>query len=133
MVGFSAKRQGSLLERLGLNGSYWLVALLVAGAASASLFIYFLGRLPRRRGSDPLQSLWQEHSRRLQRAGVPLRASQGPESVSLLAASLLPLLAAELGAIGRIYAQLRYGRRSDPGQLRALRRRIRSLRLPRRT
>jgi transglutaminase-like putative cysteine protease len=132
VVGFSAKRQGSLLERLGLDGGYWLVALLVAGAAAASLFAYLLGRLPRRQGRDPLQSLWQEHSRRLQRAGVPLQASQGPETVSRLAASHLPPVAAELGAIGRIYAQLRYGRRSDPGQLRALRRRIRALRLPRR-
>lgn len=133
VVGFSAKRQGSLLERLGLGGGYWLVALLVAGAVVASLAAYLLGRLPRRRGRDPLRDLWQEHSRRLVRAGVPLQPSQGPETASRLAARHLPAVAAELGAIGRIYVQLRYGRRSDPGQLQALRRRVRRLRLPRRS
>jgi transglutaminase-like putative cysteine protease len=133
VVGFSAKRQGSLLERLGLGGGYWLVALLVAGAVVASLAAYLLGRLPRRQGRDPLRDLWQEHSRRLVRAGVPLQPSHGPETASRLAARHLPAIAAELGAIGRIYAQLRYGRRSDPGQLQALRRRVRRLRLPRRS
>lgn len=133
VVGFSSKRQGSLLEWLGLGGNgYWLVALLVLGVALASLIAYLLGRLPRRQGRDPLRTLWQEHSRRLVRAGVPLQPWQGPETASRLAARHLPAAAAELAAIGRIYVQLRYGRRSDPGQLRALRRRVRRLRLPRR-
>lgn len=133
VVGFSAKRQGSLLEQLGLaRGSYWLVALLVAGAAAASLVAYLLGRLPRRPGQDPLRALWQDHARRLMRAGVPLQPWHGPETASRVASAHLPAVAAELGAIGRIYVQLRYGRRDDPDQLRALRRRVRRLRLPRR-
>jgi transglutaminase-like putative cysteine protease len=134
VIGFSAKRQGNLLERLGLDpDGYWLVALLVAGATVSSLIAWLLGRLPRRRQRDPLRTLWQEHSRRLVRAGVPLQPWQGPDTATRLAARHLPALAAELGTIGRIYVQLRYGRRSDPGQLRALRRRVRRLRLPRRS
>lgn len=130
VIGFSAQRQGSLLQQLGLGGGTLQLALtLLLGAALASGLVYLASRLPRPRRADPLPRLWRQYRERLQGAGLQAAAWQGPDTVSRAAARRFPDAAADLLAIGRIYVQLRYGRRADPQQLRALRRRIRRLRL----
>jgi transglutaminase-like putative cysteine protease len=130
VIGFSAQRQGSLLQQLGLGGGTLQLALaLLLGAALASGLVYLASRLPKPQRADPLPRLWRQYRERLQGAGLQTAAWQGPDTVSRAAAQSFPEAASDLLAIGRIYVQLRYGRRADPQQLRALRRRIRRLRL----
>jgi hypothetical protein len=102
---------------------------LLLGAALASGLVYLASRLPKPQRADPLPRLWRQYRERLQGAGLQTAAWQGPDTVSRAAAQSFPEAASDLLAIGRIYVQLRYGRRADPQQLRALRRRIRRLRL----
>jgi len=131
IVGFSADRQTSLLQRLGLGqlqGLGLALALLVGGGLAGGL-VLLLGRLPRRRLRDPLPRLWQRFTAKLRRAGLDVPRWQGPDTVCAAAARRFPTAADDLAVINRVYVQLRYGRRQDAKLVPALRQRIRRLRL----
>ncbi len=131
IVGFTAERQDSILELIGLRDASALrlaFALLVGGAIAAAI-AYLIAQLPPSRQSDVLSHHWQRYRRKLRRAGVPIAGWQGPDTLCEIAAGAYPAQAAELVAITRLYVQLRYGRRGQTAQLAALRRRIAKLRL----
>lgn len=131
VIGFSAERQSSLLEQLGLAGlrSYGLALLLTAAGVVTIGFVYLASRLPRRRRDEPLVRLWQRYVDKLARAGVPVAPWHGPDTLFGLASRHYPHSGEQLAAINRIYIQLRYGRQQSRRQFDALRRRIRRLRL----
>lgn len=131
VVGFTAQRQTSLLESLGLDQLRGLgigIAMLV-GAGLAGGLVYLVARWPRRTGGDPLPALWQRLRVKLARAGLSTEPWQGADTVCGLAVRRFPAAAGQLRAINRLYVQLRYGRQIDARQIRALRARIRDLRL----
>jgi hypothetical protein len=131
VVGFSAERQTSLLARFGLNGLHGLglaIALLV-GAVLAAGFVYLMTRLPRPKAGDPLRNVWQQFVHKLQRAEVATAPWHGPDTLCNIASDHYPNAGEQLQVICRMYVQLRYGRHQDRRLLRALRRRIRLLRL----
>ncbi|MCW5584818.1 MAG: DUF3488 domain-containing transglutaminase family protein [Chromatiales bacterium] len=131
VVGFSAERQTSLLQWLGLgrpHGFGLAIALLIGGALAVAV-VYLLAQLPRPRSGDPLPMLWRRFTDKLRRAGVDVVASQGPDTLCAAAMRMFPQSADQLSAIRRIYVQLRYGRQSDQEMVRALSRRIRRLSL----
>jgi transglutaminase-like putative cysteine protease len=131
VIGFTAQRQDSLLELLGLRDArgYGLAAALVVGGALAALIAYLIIQLPMPRRTDPLVALWQTYRHKLARAGIDIAGWQGPDTLRHQALQAYPAMAAELNAITRLYVQLRYGRRQDARQLAALKRRIGALRL----
>ena len=135
IVNFTAERQRSLLELIGLRELHGLglAAALMIGGALAAVIAYLISQLPGARRTDPLPALWQRFRRKLQRAGVETRGWYGPDTLCRVAASTFPGKAQELAAIGRLYVQLRYGRRQDARQFGALRRRINDLSLRRRS
>lgn len=131
VVGFSAERQTSLLEWLGLGrlrGFGLAIALLIAGSLAAAI-VYLAAQLPSARTGDPLAGLWRQFTAKLQRAGVDVASWQGPDTLCAAASRSFPQAASELAAICRIYVQQRYGRKSDRQMVSALRRRIRRLSL----
>ncbi len=131
VVGFTAERQSSLLEAIGLRdlkGVGLALALGIGGALAVAL-AYLVAQLPRGPRRDPLPALWQRLLHKLQRAGVRAPPWYGPDTICALAVEAFPQAGDQLHAINRMYVQLRYGRHADPRQIGALRRRINRLRL----
>ena len=131
VVGFTADRQGSLLEMLGLADvkGLGLILTMVIGGALAITLVYIVAQLPRGRIQDPLPALWQTLLHKLQRAGVRAPPWQGPDTICAVAAEAFPQARDQLLAINRMYIQLRYGQSGNQRQVGALRRRITRLRL----
>lgn len=131
VVGFTADRQKSLLEMVGLRelkGLGLAIALTIGGALAVSL-VYLVAQLPRGQKRDPLPALWQRLLHKLQRAGVRAPPWQGPDTICRVAVAAYPKAADQLTAITRMYVQMRYGRNADRDQIGALRKRINRLRL----
>ena len=131
VIGFSAERQSSLLQTLGLGNLRGLglaIALLI-GATLAAALAYLIARLPKPIVNDPLPRMWNRFIDKLRRAGITVHGWQGADTVCSTAMQRYPAASDQLVAINRLYVQLRYGRRRDPRQMQALRHRIRVLRL----
>jgi hypothetical protein len=133
IVGFTAERQQSLLELVGLDNlrGVGLAAALLVGGALAGLLAYLITLLPNRRPVDPLPAIWQGFRRKLRRAGVETPGWHGPDTLCRTAIEAYPSLDGDIKAIARLYVQMRYGRRQDRRQIASLRRRIAGLRLSR--
>ena len=133
IVGFTAERQQSLFELMGLRDlrGFGLAAALLIGGAIAALLAYLISQLPAKKHGDVLPALWQKFIRKLRHAGIDTAGWQGPDTLCQAAISAYPEKAQELTAINRLYVQLRYGKHQDTSQVGALRRRISGLRLPR--
>lgn len=131
VVGYTAERQNSLLQLLGLGDlkGLGLALALVIGGTLAVTLVYLVTQLPRGQKQDPLPALWQRLLHKLQRAGVRAPPWQGPDTICAVAAKAFPQASEPLLAINRLYVQLRYGRDGDPQQIRALRKHINQLRL----
>ena len=112
VVGFNVQRQQDVLRDLGLDGAkpWQIVALVATLALGWGLAILALAR---RRHSrlDPALASWTRLGRRLARAGLPRRPTEGPLHYAQRAAARWPQWGAVLSRIGENYAQLRYGRR----------------------
>ena len=133
VVGFTAERQSSLLESVGLRdleGLGLAIALIISSALAITL-VYLIAQIPRSQVQDPLPALWQRLLHKLQRAGVKAPPWHGPDTICHVAAEAFPDAADQLMAINRMYVQMRYGRSEDRQQIGALRKRINRLRLKR--
>jgi hypothetical protein len=131
VVGFTAERQSSLLQKLGLRelkGLGLAIALLI-GCALAITLVFLVAKIPRGKAQDPLPALWQKLLHKLQRAGVKAPPWQGPDTICDVAAQTYPKASEQLLAINRMYVQMRYGQGEHRQQIAALRKRINRLRL----
>ena len=135
VVSFDSGRQQGLLQRLGLAGlgRYAPVAAVLAILAALALAWALASRLPRGRDPDPARRIWDGYRRRLRRAGLALPDWLGPRQVLKQALQRWPEQGETLRAFTRDYLALRYGPDPDPALLRVLRRRLRRLRLPKRS
>lgn len=131
VIGFSAERQSSLLQKLGLGDlrGLGLALALLIGATLAAGLTWLMMRLRQPKLRDPLPRMWQRFVGKLRRAGISVHNWQGADTVCSMAMQRYPTASDQLVAINRLYVQLRYGRRRDPRQMQALRQRIRVLRL----
>jgi transglutaminase-like putative cysteine protease len=131
VVGFTAERQSSLLQKLGLRelkGLGLAIALLI-GCALAITLVFLVAKIPRGKAQDPLPALWQKLLHKLQRAGVKAPPWQGPDTICDVAAQTYPKASEQLLVINRMYVQMRYGQGEHRQQIAALRKRINRLRL----
>jgi len=134
VVGFDRKRQGDLLEQLGLGGLSWrgTAAVLAAslGGFIAALAAYLL-LSGRTRPSDPVQRQWRRFCRKLARRGLGRAPDEGADAYAARVRRRRPELAGQVTGIARLYNELRYA----PGaaelkarQLSRLRRSVRAFR-----
>jgi len=110
VVGFNLQRQREVLRDLGLESARpWQLVVLVGALAFAwGVALLGVSRAGRVR-ADPACALWLRLCRRLARAGLPRRPSEGPLAYAARAAERWPRWAATLERIGDTYAALRYG------------------------
>jgi protein-glutamine gamma-glutamyltransferase len=130
VLGYGPERQLALLARLGLPGDWRaLVAALTLSVviAMGGLTLWLAWRL--RTPPDPeALRLYREFCRRLERAGLPRAAQEGPRDFAERIARERPALAARVGDITRLYTSLRYEPAPPDGLLAALRRELRAFR-----
>ncbi len=110
VVGFNLQRQKDALRDLGLERArpWQIVALVAAIALAWGLAMLALAQL-RHAQRDPALASWTRLGRRLARAGLPRRPTEGPLHYAQRAAARWPQWSAPLCRIGENYALLRYG------------------------
>jgi transglutaminase-like putative cysteine protease len=118
VIGYDAERQRNLFSWLGLGERVTAAAVLralLAGSLLAGLpLLFWLWR--QRRVHDPLQDGWLHLRQRLQRAGVPLAASDGPLDLLGKARNLAPEQRQTLKGLVKQYIDLRYREKGGGGQ-----------------
>jgi transglutaminase-like putative cysteine protease len=132
VVQYSASRQRQLLQPFGIDDLGWreLVALLVTSGLLALAFAVWM--LKRRRASDdPVLRAWHMLGRRLARAGIERRPSEGPRDYARRVASERPEYAAAVRALSERFVGLRYARPGSVDEARAFSRAVNAFR-PRR-
>ncbi|MEJ1403524.1 MAG: DUF3488 and transglutaminase-like domain-containing protein [Candidatus Sedimenticola sp. (ex Thyasira tokunagai)] len=111
VLGYSDQRQGDMMRRLGLE--FLKGARLAAGMiVSTSLLLLLIALLLWYRGRerlDPLQVDYQRFCKRLQKKGIQRRSYEGPKDYSKRVIHRRPDLQTEVGAIIKLYIELRYG------------------------
>ena len=110
VIGFNFDRQRSLWREWKLNAlAPWQVTAIVIAIAAAWVGA-LLGWLAwRRRRQDRARALWDAMCARLDRAGLPRAAHEGPLAYAARAAERWPEFTGAFGIIGDSYAALRYG------------------------
>lgn len=106
-----AERQKDLLGGKGDGFAWlWLLALAALGSAAYLGVAALLGRWRENRRLPPAQRAWQNACRLLAGRGLPPRAGECPSRFAERVAASRPELAAAVRALGRAYADWRYGR-----------------------
>jgi transglutaminase-like putative cysteine protease len=129
VLDYNPERQRALMSWFGVRGADWreLAAVLsvVLGIFTAGLVLWSLRRWAR---PDPVQAAWQTFCRKLAGRGVARAPQEGPRDYTERAAGTLPDAAPAIRRIGALYIALRYGRKTPPPEVRALKREVRALR-----
>jgi hypothetical protein len=119
------------MKHLGLGGlsptQLGVLAVSVAAVLLAATGLWLVRLRPARR--DPVLAAYDRLCRKLARAGTERAPHEGPRDYLNRAAAELPQAAAQLRTIGRLYEQLRYGRRAPREAVRQLQRAVRGLRV----
>jgi hypothetical protein len=118
VLGFSHDRQRSLWQRLGFDpstreGALRLAALLAVGLALVLGAVFWFMLRSRGREPDRAARLYDRFCRRMQRAGVPRRAAEGPVDYAARIARERPELGPDARRVVDAYVDLRYGTRGD--------------------
>lgn len=118
VIGYDAERQRNLFSWLGLGSQVTVAAvlraLLAGGVLAALPLLIWLWRL--RRAHEPLRDGWLLLRLRLQRAGVPVAASDGPLDLLAKAKGLPPEQRQVLKSLVKQYIDLRYRGREGDGK-----------------
>lgn len=121
VLGYDQKRQIELLQRLTGSQLSWqdLAVALIACVGSVVLVIsYFLLR-GKQLSIDPVQRLYAEFLRKLERAGLKRYSHEGPLDFSKRACRRLPAQASAIQQITESYTHLRYRSVYNPQALEA--------------
>ncbi len=131
VLGYNLERQRELLRKLGFKQPNWpALAMALTLATVAVMAALFGWALIQRRRHDPLERAWSAFSAKLARHGLARTPTEGPLDYGSRIAGALPRHAGVLLDIATSYARLRYRPPATPAEVRALRQRIRTLRLP---
>ena len=129
VVGYDKERQDFLMKNLGLGGlsptRLAVLAVAIAGGLLALVGAWLVLKRPPTR--DPVVAAYDRLCRKLGRAGVVRAPHEGPRDYLTRAALQVPQAAGQLWTIGRLYEQLRYGRRAPREAVRQLQRAVRGL------
>jgi transglutaminase-like putative cysteine protease len=123
VLSYSAQRQMSLLERLGFDANWHVLAALLAFAAAVVALVLGMVSLRHRVRRDPLAELEARFRGRLERAGIALAPSDGSRAVvRRLARELAPASRADAEAILALLERWRYSPASRAVPASAIRR-----------
>jgi transglutaminase-like putative cysteine protease len=133
VVGFNSARQQTLLQKLGLSRlqNYQLGVAAAVGAILLGSLAFFLGMRERRGRKDPVQQAYLKFRRKLEKSGLVISPSTGPQDLLKMAIAHSPQKAAEMQAIIQQYMALRYGRKPRKDVVGSLKSRIRKFRVSR--
>lgn len=110
VLGFDPERQRELLAHLGMAAPDWRkMTAWLAGMTGFALFCLATAMFWRRPHLDPVERQWQRFTRRLEKRGLPRRPWEGPLDYAERVAAELPAAAADIRAIAKLYAGIRYG------------------------
>ncbi|MEP7186351.1 MAG: DUF3488 and transglutaminase-like domain-containing protein [Rhodanobacter sp.] len=132
VVGFDSLRQRGLLTPFGIRDTD-TTTLGILLAISSMLFIAIgLGwALLRRQRRDPLLEAMRGLERKLSRAGIVRRTTEGPQHYLSRASRAMPVRRAQLIQLMDRYVNLRYAHNEPPAELlKAFRRAVREFRAP---
>ncbi len=129
VLGFDGQRQQQLFERLGLDGLPWvkIILIMVGTIAVLLLAIAVYLNLKQPRSRDPLQRLWLNFCRHMERFAPARHIDEGPMDYAERLAVAVPEQAEAVHRIAAEYVRLRYAEVGDSG-LESLRQMIRELR-----
>ncbi len=118
VLGFSHDRQRSLWQRLGFDpstreGAGKLAGLLALGLAVVLGAVFWFMLRSRRQPPDPVVLLYARFCRRMERAGLPRGAAEGPLDYASRIARERPELGPAVRDLVDAYAALRYGSGGD--------------------
>jgi transglutaminase-like putative cysteine protease len=115
VIGFDALRQRGLLTPFGVRHTDTMTLSMLLAASSVAFAILGLAwAMWRRRDEDPLRAAMHALERKLARAGVARRSSEGPQHYLQRAARALPGQRMQLDQLMRSYLDLRYAHDSPP-------------------
>lgn len=134
LLTYDRDTQVSLFANFGADADSWYDNAWLLG--SGSLIAVSLGMLiallrTRRYPSDPVLRAWRRYLARLERAGMPVAASDGPTILAKRASRQWPGHAGAIGRITRAFIALRYQAKTSPHTLSRLQRELHALSLPR--
>lgn len=120
VLDFGFERQKRFFQRLGLGEAsrlerFGYLFLGLAGGFLAAGLVYCFFLLRARPRPEPLDRLYALFCRRLARAGIVRRPSEGPLNFALRASKVRPDLAETIMTVSQIYMQKRYGPESSDG------------------
>ncbi|HSH72402.1 MAG TPA: DUF3488 and transglutaminase-like domain-containing protein [Methylophilaceae bacterium] len=119
VLGYNQQRQMDLLSRLAGTQISWqdlVVAMMVSVGSIGLILSYFLLRGTRIK-IDPLQRLYAEFLRKLEKAGLKRYKHEGPVDFCQRATKRLPAKASEIKQLTETYTRLRYGKQLNPTTL----------------
>lgn len=122
VLGYNQQRQMDLLSRLAGTQISWqdlVVAMMVSVGSIGLVLSYFVLRGTRLK-IDPLQRLYIEFLRKLEKTGLKRHKHEGPVDFCKRAVRRLPAKASEITEITRAYTRLRYGKHTHADSLQQL-------------
>lgn len=122
VLGYDEKRQFDLLRTMGIPSPDWKsLGIFIAIACGSTMLMLAGWALREYRRHDPLQRLWQQFVRKLEKHGLARRPWEGPSAYGNRVAAALPGRSGEITRICTLYARGRYGKFSDvPSRKRCL-------------
>lgn len=128
VLGYNKQRQMELLSRLTGSQLSWqdLAVALIAFVSSVLLAISLLLLKGRHGNTDPLQRLYAEFLRKLEKAGLKRHRHEGPKDFGRRAAHRLPGQAHAIEDITDTYINLRYRSDLHPQALASFKQRIKA-------
>ncbi len=131
VVGFNSQRQQRLLHKLGLPAlpGYGLGVLAILSALGLAGLIFAVAQWRRKRAADDLSlQAYRRFLRKLEKGGLKIPPSLGPEDLGRLAMRRFPTRANDIQAIVHKYIDLRYGPNPQGRALATLRAQVRRFR-----
>jgi transglutaminase-like putative cysteine protease len=131
VLAYGPERQQQFLSGLGFGPVDWrgMTIALVVVLTGVGLLVVGFHTLNRRTAIDPVTLAYQRFCAKLARTGLGRAPHEGPLAFTERVAVCRPELAARVRLIGRLYANLRYGRWQQPEAVRRLQRLVRELKV----
>jgi len=114
VLGYNPDRQREMLSRLGVHQPSWqTLAVMLFWSVAGVVLLIALWLLRNIRREDEVHRTWLRFCAKLARAGLTRGGAEGPLDYADRVSSRLPVRDAEVRAIAGLYADLRYGPRTE--------------------
>lgn len=123
VVSFSLEDQNKLLDDLLGGRAPWRIALLIGMILLATVAVLFLNEMIRnrqRQAADPVDRLFFQFLRKLEKRGVVRRPDESPQAYLLRVGKLWPDQSERLEKVGYLYSEIKYAGDRDASVRRGL-------------